>query len=188
MGVSDTKRWSATRNRIREPRHVTLEKARRKATALREQFLEGRDPLAEKRQPAQLAKVAAARATTFEQPRRTIFKPANRLGAAPGAWPRGSTQSANSSTPSSGSCRLKLSIRRSCSACFNRFGAPSPRLQIGCPAGSKRSSTARVCSDCAKARTRLGGESISINCCRLVRRSPRSIICRRCLSRSHFAT
>jgi integrase len=46
---------------------VTLEKARRKATALREQFLEGRDPLAEKRRAAQLAQVAAARATTFAQ-------------------------------------------------------------------------------------------------------------------------
>jgi hypothetical protein len=56
MGVSDTQRWSATRKRIREPRQVTLEKARRKATALREQFLEGRDPRAEKRQAAHLLK------------------------------------------------------------------------------------------------------------------------------------
>lgn len=46
---------------------VTLEKARRKAAALREQFLDGRDPLAEKRQAAVAAKVETAKATTFEQ-------------------------------------------------------------------------------------------------------------------------
>jgi hypothetical protein len=48
-------------------RSVTLEKARRKAAALREAFLDGRDPLAEKRQAQQAERVAEAKATTFEQ-------------------------------------------------------------------------------------------------------------------------
>jgi integrase len=46
---------------------ISLEKARRKAAALREQFLEGRDPLEEKRQAERAARVAEAKATTFEQ-------------------------------------------------------------------------------------------------------------------------
>jgi integrase len=46
---------------------ISLEKARRRAAALREQFLEGRDPLEEKRQAQNAARVAEAKATTFEQ-------------------------------------------------------------------------------------------------------------------------
>jgi integrase len=60
-------------------RSVTLEKARRKAAALREAFLDGRDPLAEKRQARQAERVAEAKATTFEQAAQAYIR-AHRAG------------------------------------------------------------------------------------------------------------
>jgi integrase len=53
---------------------VTLDKARRKATELREALLDGRDPLAEKRQAQRAARVAEAKATTFEQAAQAYIK------------------------------------------------------------------------------------------------------------------
>jgi integrase len=58
---------------------VTLEKARRKAAALRDAFLDGRDPLAEKRQARQVERVAEAKATTFEQAAQAYIR-AHRAG------------------------------------------------------------------------------------------------------------
>jgi integrase len=58
---------------------VTLEKARRKAAALRDAFLDGRDPLAEKRQARQTERVAEAKATTFEQAAQAYIR-AHRAG------------------------------------------------------------------------------------------------------------
>jgi len=46
---------------------VTLQKARQKAQAMREAFLEGRDPLEERRVARQAAEVARARAATFAE-------------------------------------------------------------------------------------------------------------------------
>jgi integrase len=60
-------------------RSVTLEKARRKAAALRDAFLDGRDPLAEKRQARQAERVAEAKATTFEQAAQAYIR-AHRAG------------------------------------------------------------------------------------------------------------
>jgi integrase len=60
-------------------RSVTLEKARRKAAALRDAFLDGRDPIAEKRQARQAERVAEAKATTFEQAARAYIR-AHRAG------------------------------------------------------------------------------------------------------------
>jgi integrase len=58
---------------------VTLEKARRKAAALRDAFLDGRDPQAEKRQARQAERVAEAKATTFEQAAQAYIR-AHRAG------------------------------------------------------------------------------------------------------------
>jgi integrase len=67
---------------------VSLEKARRKAATLREQFLEGRDPLEEKRQARREKRVTEAKATTFEQAAQAYIR-AHRSGWGPkslAAW------------------------------------------------------------------------------------------------------
>jgi hypothetical protein len=60
-------------------RSVTLEKARRKAATLRDAFLDGRDPLAEKKQARQAERVAEAKATTFEEAAKAYIR-AHRAG------------------------------------------------------------------------------------------------------------
>jgi integrase len=58
---------------------VTLEKARRKAAALRDAFLDGRDPIAEKKAARQAERIAEAKATTFEQAAQAYIR-AHRAG------------------------------------------------------------------------------------------------------------
>jgi integrase len=58
---------------------VTLEKARRKAAALRDAFLDGRDPIAEKKAARQAVRVDEAKATTFEQAAQAYIR-AHRAG------------------------------------------------------------------------------------------------------------
>jgi hypothetical protein len=58
---------------------VTLEKARRKAAELRDAFLDGRDPVAEKKQAQQAKRVAEAKATTFEEAAKAYIR-AHRAG------------------------------------------------------------------------------------------------------------
>jgi integrase len=58
---------------------VTLEKARRKAAALREAFFDGRDPVAEEKQARQAKRVAEAKATTFEEAAKAYIR-AHRAG------------------------------------------------------------------------------------------------------------
>ena len=69
-----------------------LAEARRKARELREAFLDGRDPLAERRAAKQAAQVEAAKATTSSKPRKPISDRIGRAGNLRSPLPRGNTR------------------------------------------------------------------------------------------------